>query len=226
MALGSNTSSVPQTMSFTIAEYAELRPYLYHVTARENLPRLHRTRRVDPAAELMRAAGRTDLLRTRRPGPVTILVDGDPVVLKDQRPLIEANVSPTDGWDFGDLVQFLNERVFFWPGDALGPVLAGRRLLAHYEEDLPAVLRIPLMDLVAINPEGPPLFSPYNTGAPRMQRGRPVRRGPDIFRPAHEARRRRFEVVEVAFRGSLKLPDTVQVPGPPERWVSIDAAGT
>ena len=213
-------------MSFTISEYAELRPYLYHVTARENLPRLQRTRRLDPAAELIRAAARPHLLRTRRPEPVSIFVDGEPVVLKDQRPLIEANVSLADGWQFADLVEFLNEHVFFWPGDAIGPVLSGRRLLAHYEEELPAVLRVPLTDVVAINPQLPPLFSPYNTGAPRMQRGKPARRGPDLFRPAHEARRRRFEVVEVAFRGPIKLPDTVQVPGPPERWVSIYAAAT
>jgi hypothetical protein len=213
-------------MAFTISEYAELRPYLYHVTARENLPRLRRTRRLDPAAELIRAAGRLELLRTRRSEPVAIVVDGELVVLKDQRPLVEANVSPAGGWEFGDLVAFLNGHVFFWPGDAIGPVLSGCRLLAHYEPDLPAVLRVPMLDLIGSNPELPPLFSPYNTGAPRMQRGRPVSRGPDVFRPAHEARRRRFEVVEVAFRGTVQLPDSVQVAARPERWVSIDAAAT
>ena len=210
-------------MSFTVAEYAELRPFLYHVTARENLPRLRRTRRLEPTAALLRAAARLELLRIRRPEPVTISIDGDTVVLKDQRPLIEANVSPADGWDFGDLVQFLNEHVFFWPGDAIGPVLSGRRLLAHYASDLPTVLRVPVLDLVAVNPEVAPLFSPYNTGAPRMQRGKPVRRGADVFRPAHDARRRRFEVVEVAFRGALLLPHSVQVPGPREQWVGLDA---
>ena len=208
-------------MSFTVSEYSKLRPFLYHVTARENLSRLRRTRLLAPAAELIRAAGRPELLRTRRAESVTVFIDGEAVVLKDQRPLIEANVEPTDGWEFGDLVEFLNEHVFFWPGDAIGPILSGQRLLAHYAADLPAILRVSVADLMAANRALPPLFSPYNTGAPRMQRGKPVRRGPDIFRVAHEARRRRFEVVEVAFRGTLTLPDAVHVPGSSESWISL-----
>ena len=206
-------------MSFTVDEFAELRPFLYHVTARENLRRLQRTRRLETAEHLLRAAGRPDLLRQRRPTPVSLLLDGETVVLNDQRPLIEANVSLEPPWTFGDFVEFLNQHVYFWPGDAIGPIVAGARLLAHYAAELPLVLRVRVTDLLNANPGALALFSPYNSGAPRMQRGQAVRRGADLFRPAHAARRRRFEVIEVAFRGSLRLPSAAEVRGVPEQWV-------
>jgi len=77
-------------MAFTLDQYSALRPFLYHVTARENLVPLRRNRRVDTASALLRGAGREDLLRTRRPGPITVTMGGDSIVLKDQRPLIVA----------------------------------------------------------------------------------------------------------------------------------------
>jgi hypothetical protein len=192
-------------MSFTIEEFAELRPFLYHVTARENLPRLQRTHRLDTAQYLLQAAGRPELSRLRRSMPVSLLVDGEAVVLKDQHPLIEANVLLDPPWLFGDFVEFLNQHVYFWPGDAIGPILAGARLLVHYAKELPLVLRVSVSDLLSENPDAEALFSSYNSGAPRMQRGQRVRRGLDLFRPAHAARRKRYEVIEVAFRASLRL---------------------
>jgi hypothetical protein len=151
-------------------------------------------------------------------------VDGKPVVLKDQRPLIEANVALSPRWEFGDFVQYLNEHVYFWPGDALSPVVSGRRLLAHYADELPLVLRIPARSLVDANPDIKPLFSPFNSGAPRMQRGKPVERGPDLFRPSDCCRRQAHEVIEVAFRGSVVLSDDVTVAGAPEEWVPLAVA--
>ena len=208
-------------MSFTVEEFAELRPFLYHVSASENLHRLQRTHRLDPADHLLRSAARLDLLRQRRPNAIALLVEGETVVLKDQRPLIEANVSLKPPWTFGDFVEFLNQHVYFWPGDAIGPIVSGARLLAHYAEELPLVLRLRVTDLLNANPETTPLFSPCNSGAPRMQRGRAVSRGPDLFRPAEAAQRRRFEVIEVAFRAPLKLPPTTEVRGAPEKWVPL-----
>jgi hypothetical protein len=208
-------------VSFTVEEFGELRPFLYHVTARENLRRLQRTHRLETAEHLLRGGGRADLLRQRRPTSVSLLLDGETAVLKDQRPLIEANVSVVPPWTFGDFVEFLNQHVYFWPGDAIGPIVSGVRLLAHYAEELPLVLRVRLSDLLNVNPGAVALFSPYNSGAPRMQRGEPVRRGPDLFRPAHAARRKRFEVIEVAFRGTVTLPSTAEVRGAPEQWIRL-----
>ena len=211
-------------MAFTLDQYASLRPFLYHVTARQNLARLRGTRRLESASAILRAAGREDLLRTRRPDPITITVGGDDFVLKDQRPLVAANLALNAGWQLDDFVEYLNDHVYFWPGDAIGMVGPGGRLLAHYAPESPLVLRVPFRALLAANSDVPPLFSPYNSGAPRMQRGSPVKRGPHLLRPAHQARRRPHEVVEVAFRGGLVLPSETSLLGDQETWVSLAPA--
>jgi hypothetical protein len=210
-------------VSFTISQFAELRTYLYHVTARENLVRLRRTMRLEPTALLLQAAGRSDLLRVRRERTTAVRINGDEVVLKDQRPLIAANAALPPNWEFGDLVQYLNEHVFFWPGDALAAVAAGRRLLAHYADAGVVVLRVRLNAVLELNPDAVPLFCPYNSGAPRQHRGNPVPRGPDLFRPAGEARRRRHEIIEIGFRSAVSLPLETQVAGEPEKWYRLAA---
>src|SRR2546423_415819 len=104
-------------MAFTLDQYAALRPFLYHVTARDNLARLQRTRRIEAASAILREAGREDLLRARRAEPHTVTVAGNAIVLKDQHPLVAANVTLVSGWEFADFVEFLNDHVYFWPGD-------------------------------------------------------------------------------------------------------------
>jgi hypothetical protein len=208
-------------VSFTIEQFAELRPFLYHITARANLPRLRRTMHLEPTAALLHAANRSDLLRTRRTESLAVQVAGETVVLKDQHPLVAANIDLPIGWEFGDFVQYLNEHVFFWPGDAICAVAAGRRLLTHYADEDVAVLRVRVQALLDLNPEATPLFCPFNSGAPRQQRGKPVERGPDLFRPAAKARRRPHEVVEVAFCEALRLPLETQVAGEPEKWYRL-----
>src|SRR5207249_1128042 len=134
-----------------------------------------------------------------------------------------ANVALVSGWEFDDFVEYLNDHVYFWPGDALRlrPKSPGGRLLAHYAPESPLVLRVPFSALVAANSDLAPLFSPYNSGAPRMQRGKRVKRGPDLFRSAKEFRRRRHEVVEVVFRGSVVLPLETAIAESRNRWVPL-----
>jgi uncharacterized protein DUF7002 len=211
-------------MAFTLDQYAELRPFLYHVTARENLARLRRFGRLETASAILRGAGREDLLRARRPSSVTIGVGGDSIVLKDQHPLVAANVTLVSGWDFDDFVEYLNDHVYFWPGDAIRMFGPAGRLLAHYAPESPLVLRVPFAPLVAANSDLTPLFSPYNSGAPRMQSGKGVKRDPDLFRPAEQFRRRPHEVVEVAFRGSVALPADTAIAGEQQRWVPFGAS--
>src|SRR5205823_14540583 len=147
---------------------------------------LRRTRRLATASAILRAARRRDLLRKKRQDLITVIVDGDAVLLRDQRPLIRANLSLVQGWQFADWVEYLNHQVYFWPGDALNLVRSGRRLLQHYASESPLVLRVPFRALLAANPDIPPSFSLYNSGAARKQRGKPVKRGPDLFRAAEE----------------------------------------
>lgn len=163
------------------------------------------------AASLLTKAGREDLLRVRRRESTTVTVDGREIVLKDQRPLLSANAELLDGWEFGDLVEYLNGFVFFWPGnhhDAIGP---GRRLHAHYEADSPAFIRVPTRALFDANPQAMPRFCACNAGAPRMQEGRRAIRGPDLFLGADQFPKRASAVVEVGFKHSLVLPAETQI---------------
>lgn len=197
-------------MAIDVERFIVLRPYLYHVTARENRSLVAASMQLEPAMDLLRRAGRLDLARWRRPESLTLALGHDQVVLKDQRPLIEANISLDGAWDIGDFVQYLNEHVFFWPGRADGPIAHGVRLLGRYESDAPCVLRVPTRDLLDHNPDVAPLFCPFNSGAPRQNGGRRARRGPQLFAPAAQFGRRESEVVEVAFRSTVVLPDTTE----------------
>src|SRR5262245_17521055 len=148
-------------MPVDLARFSELRPYLYHVTARENLDSLRRRRGIDCAAALMRRCNRTDLLRWRRTSSMTLHDDTDTFVLKDQHPLVEANID-FRGCSMQEFVEYLNEHVFFWPGRIDGPIRAGLNLHAHYEHETPGVLRIPTRDLVATNSDVEALFCEFN----------------------------------------------------------------
>src|SRR6185295_18424853 len=117
-------------MPLTLSEFAGTRPFLYHLTARQNLPGILATRQLQSAAQILRAAGRYDWLRQKRAEGMLVRDGARAVHLRDQAPLHRGNLDLQAGWSFEDLVQYLNVHVFFWPGTAEGPVRAGR---AHYE---------------------------------------------------------------------------------------------
>ena len=196
-------------MPINLERYVKLRPYSYHVTDAENLASLISTARIDTAAEIMRAAGRSDLLRWRRTEAIKLVVNGLNVTLKDQKPLIERTMDLESG-DFGDFVEFLNSHVFFWPGTSNGPVQSGVRLHGHYESEGPMLLRIPTRDLFEENSDLEPLFCPFNSGAPRQQHGQRVRRGAHLFSDAASFGRTEGQVIELAFRSSIHIPRTAE----------------
>ena len=204
-------------------DFVDLRSVVYHSTNRANLRRVAKLRRLEPATELIRKSGRTELRRTRRTGPVTLYVDGETVVLRDQDPLRLANVALENGWTEGDFVEFQNEHIFFWPGDFKTIVRSGARLLERYDK-VDAVLRIPTVDLLAANPGCTPLFCAFNSGATRKQGGKAVPRGPTLFLPAFEFSRSAGEVIEMAFRCGVELPSTTQVRMSDKSWVSLSPA--
>jgi hypothetical protein len=189
-----------------IDRFVELRPFAYHVTRAANLKSVARERKLFPAADLIKRSGQPHLLRLRRSEPRSIAADGQTFVLQDQRPPIVANVELHSGWTEGDFVEFLNHHVFFWPGVNSGPIKYGTRLLEHYEDDRPAVLRVRTAQLIQAHIRLSPLFCAFNSGAPRMQSGRRVPRGPDLFSPAGEFSRSPGKAVELVFRGSVFLP--------------------
>jgi len=177
---------------------------------------------MEPAAELIRRSGRHEWLQRRRTGAVPLEIDGETVVLKDQQPLILANVALTGGWTAEDFVGYLNQHVFFWPGTATGPLKQGARLLGRYEQTGPVVLRMRTEDIFAANSHHAPLFSPFNSGALRKQNGLPVARGPDLFAPAHRFPRTAGNVVEVTFRSAVHLPGTTCVATSNGIWTPLN----
>lgn len=208
-------------MAFTLTQFIRLRPHLYHVTERSNLPRLARSHLMEPAAELIQRSGCHEWLQRRRSHAVPLKIDGETIVLKDQRPLVLANAALTGGWAHEDFVSYLNQHVFFWPGAAAGPIRHGARLLARYEETGPAILRMRTQDVLEANSQGTPLFSPFNSGALRKQNGFPVARGPYLFAPAHQFPRTAGDVVEVAFRSAVHIPATTCVATSAGVWAPL-----
>lgn len=205
-------------MTFDVSRFIGLRPFVYHLTDRANVPALVRSRSIRPAAELIRCSGATHWLSSRRASMVSIEIDGETVVLKDQRPLRFANAALADGWTPEDFVRHLNEHVFFWPGSDHGPVKHGERLFECYASDSPAVLRAPTAEVIAANPTLTPLFCAFNSGAPRMQRGQRVPRGPDLFLPAGQFPRSAGDVVELVFRGEVRLTESTSLRLPGADW--------
>jgi len=197
-------------MSVNIKEFVRLRPYVFHISARENGSFLRGSRRLFTTLSLLEVAGRKDLAFTRRTDCLTLELPLGRVTLKDQKPLIEANTQLLGGWSFPDFVHYLNGKTYFWPGTESGPIGPGRRLLEHYEMDGPLVLRMKTIDLFAANPNLAPLFSPFNSGAPRYHSGQKAVRGPDLFTAADDFPRRASEVVELAFADNTLLPESTE----------------
>ena len=197
-------------MAFLLSEFSRLRPFTYHVTSRENCAALRTSRQLSTTVSILRRAQRLDLLRRRRAEYVQLTTADGIVVLKDQKPLIEANTALAEGWEFGDYVAFLNSFTFFWPGTDAAPIGPGRRLLEHYKADGPLVLRFRTVDLFEANAGLTPEFCAFNSGAPRYNAGKPAPRGPDLFFSASAFPRRASEVVELAFRSDVVLPASTE----------------
>lgn len=209
-------------MPFTLDALARLRPFLFHLTARENLPRIRRLGRIDSAARLAKLAGREDVLTARRRNHEPIIVDGETVLLRDQAPLHAGNMQLDDGWSFEQFVRHINDRVFFWPGGVAGPISYGVRHFERYADESPAILRVPTAAMFAANPDGTPMFCRYNSGSPRWSRGIAAPRGSSTFVGSADAHFSAAQVVEVTVPGSLILPEGVSVGDTPSGpWVPL-----
>jgi hypothetical protein len=198
-------------MAFQLGDFVQLRPFVYHVTSKENLPGLRQTGIIRTTLNLVTAAERLDLARQRRKEYVIIDTPDGSIVLKDQKPLIENATELFEGWSFDDLIFYLNSFVYFWPGTDRGPINSGQRLLDHYEADAPAVLRISTPDLFNANRASVPVFSAFNSGATRYNKGKRAFRGPDLFTSADIFPRRASEVIELGYKVDVTLPKTTEV---------------
>lgn len=198
-------------MALSLPALVRRRPYLFHLTARENVVRIARDRVLQPAVNLMAIAQRLDLLETRRSGHLTLELDGDVVRLRDQAPLYANNMRLDGGWTFGQFIRHLNSRVFFWPGWSSGPIDYGRRHFDRYAEEHPAILRVPFQALLDVNIDAVPELCRYNSGSPRWSRGLASPRGAATFVNPDTAEFGVSQVVEVTFPISVRLPESTEL---------------
>ena len=194
-------------MLIDLQRFITLRPYLYHLTASENVQRIVRTRVFESAASLMTAARDVTHLRRKRREHRVIGIGAERVVIRDQSPLHAGNIQLEDGRSIGDIVQLLNERVFFWPGGPSSPNACGERHFEKYRAEDPAVLRVRTSDVLADPRNTEPEFCRFNSGSPRWSGGRASPRGPSTFAGPAIATCRPSAVVEVTFVGRVHLPE-------------------
>lgn len=198
-------------MPVDLRRFAVSRPFLYHLTASGNVRSIRSAMRIESAAKLMKQAGKTALVKSRRRGMLELVVAGNTVVIRDQDPLHARNIELRDGWSFERFIESLNCRVFFWPGVGDGPNGYGKRHFARYRSEEPSILRVPFEDMLDANPGIDPLFCRYNSGSPRWSRGKPSPRGPQTFIPACVFSSGVAQVVEVTFLDEVALPRSTQV---------------
>ncbi|HET7479292.1 MAG TPA: hypothetical protein VFJ72_07220 [Rubrobacteraceae bacterium] len=198
-------------MPFTLDNYSETRPFLYHLTAQENIDRIKSSGCLESAAVLLNSAENKEIIRTRRIEKMPVRIDSEQIVLRDQAPLYADNINFTDGWTLGDFVEDLNRRVFFWSGWQHAPISYGENHFARYSEERPVVIRTRFNSLLVKNPGRRPLFCKYNSGAPRQFQGRQSPRGPGTFLPAEQCPYTCGKVVEVTFIEAVKLPEDTEI---------------
>ena len=198
-------------MPFDLERFEMLRPYLFHLTDRTNLSAIRATKAIECASALFRRGRFNALLTVRRDSHRTIEVDSHRVVIRDQKPLHVGAIAFETGWDLPRFVQHVNEHVFFWPGSLEGPIKPGLNHYQRYAEESLAIIRVRWSSLLYINPQRKPLFSKFNSGAPRVVNGKHSPRGSSTYRDTHTFDGGVSDVVEVVFLNRIVLPCDTQV---------------
>lgn len=186
-------------VGFSIAQYASLRPTLWHLTHSENLELIKKAGVLMPTI-LLSSASLNGPRRKREINP------GIPV-LRDQDLLHEKCIEFESGYSMTDFLRDLRERVFFWSGWSNRPVEPGRDAVSRYRNS-DVLIRLPFLEVAKDNT---PYFSRCNSGAPRMQHGKPVPRGRKTFVTANDCEFAPSSVVEVTFVKPVPLPPSTEV---------------
>ena len=193
-------------MGFDLDDLGRIRPYAFHNTCRVNFDAIRRHRELRSACEILNGSEHAHLLTRRRATSVAIEVNGEVVVIRDNRPLRLKSLRLAEGWSLADWLKELNSRVFLWPGNRQGPIPRGRAHLMSGDSRLAVVIRMSLTSLVAANRDRELWVTRCNSGSARHQAGEPVRRGPETFQLPKSAPFRAFEVVELSYVGRARIP--------------------
>lgn len=201
-----------------IDKFIQLRPFLYHLTCRENAEKIVAGQILFSANELIRMSGERAnrrISRIRRTASTPLVIGHDTYFLRDQLPISEINLAKclTDSWGVGDFINHLNDRVFMWP--TIG------RLMSHYltyESEKPVIFRFSTAEMLASNPHVK--FCRLNSGATRSNSylgGAPPDRGSKTFLSAVEFDLSPSRVVEVTFEKQCSIVGTLARGTHPER---------
>jgi hypothetical protein len=198
-------------MSIDLERFGTIKPCLFHLTARTNLSAIRAAKTIECASVLFRRGRYNALLMVRRDSHRTIEFDSHRVLIRDQKSLHEGAIAFETGWNLSRFVQHVNEHVFFWPGSLAGPIKAGLNHYQKYAEEGLAIIRVQWWSLLRVNPQTEPLFSKFNSGAPRVVNGKHSPRGSSTYRDRHTFDGRVSDVVEVVFLNRIVLPCDTQV---------------
>lgn len=165
-----------------LEKFIQKQPYLYHLTCEANAKSIIEKKKLFSANELIdmsKDESNYPIKRKKRFDHYEIIIEDKKFYLRDQRPISEKALSKclTDGWEIGDFLNHLNDRVFMWPTlDRL------RKHFKRYEPENPVILRFPTREIMQINPNVS--FSRLNSGATRANSylgGIAPPRGADTF---------------------------------------------
>jgi hypothetical protein len=167
---------------------------LWHLTHSQNLDLIRKSRVLMPAEHLTSMA--LDGPRYGRQ-----ISPGIPV-LRDQELLHEKCIAFESGFSMADMLRDQHKRVFFWSGWPNRPIKPGRHAIDRYSGS-DVLIRLPFLEVAK---DHTPYFSRCNSGATRMQHGKPVPRGPGTFVQALQCDFPPSKVVEVTFLQPVTLP--------------------
>jgi hypothetical protein len=197
-------------MGLSTTKFATLRPFIYHLTAAANLALIRQKGRLLSANHLFTLANADQLSAVRRRQHHVLRINDQTVIVRDQAPLHEGNMSLDEGWEFPRFVKLLNDMVFFWPGKESGPISYGRRHYERYLNEDVRILRVQTTAAFAAS-NSSVLVCKYNSGSPRWNNGRPSPRGASTFIDLGRAPFSASSIVEVVFREELVLPPLVEI---------------
>jgi hypothetical protein len=203
-------------------ELCEKRPFLYHLTNRENVHSIVTDRVICSASTLLQSAedqAALRYLREKRPSHIAIRVRGQHVHIRDQRPISEKLLANCllGGLLPGDYYELLNDRVFFWP--------TLQRLRRHYERyqaEGPTILRFRTRELLDLNQVE---LSRLNSGATRANSylgGVAPSRGRETFQSPIDYGNGIASIAEVTVENRCALPQSFEGGRSPDGpWTQI-----
>jgi hypothetical protein len=201
----------------TLDQFISSRPYLYHLTHRDNVHSIIQSKRIESAATLAERVGKQDrefFLSTRRAVNTLIGNEHCSFILRDQAQIKENALrrSLVD-CTYEQFINLLNSRVFFWP--TLKDVAAH---YGTYVTEGPRILRFSTEEVFALN--NPPMFCKLNSGATRPHPyydGNPAPRGLNTFVSAGDLDCVPSKVREVTFGSFCLLPETFAIAESPDQ---------